>query len=305
MLNPPTSCPSEDKVLQIRELGITYFPAKGNPVHALNGVSLDVHRGEVLAILGESGCGKSTLANAVLQLLSPNAKVKQGEIIFQSHNLQERNLQEHNLLNLRERKLRAIRGREISLISQDPALALNPVLTVGTQIAEVLRAHLPLNAKRRRERVHDLLAQVGFDQPNEIYQSYPHQLSGGQRQRIVIAQAVSCGPSLIIADEPTSKLDASLRTEIVDLLLKIREQNKATLIVISHDPAMVAGIANRVAVMLGGKIVEVGNRADIFERPTHPYTQALVRLAKTSTITAVSAKTRFSINDDIHEFLPV
>lgn len=263
-------------------------------MRALDGVSLDIHREEILAILGESGCGKSTLANGVLQLLPPNAKVEHGEIIFQDRSLR----------NLRERELRTIRGREISLVSQDPALALNPVLTVGTQIAEVLRAHLSLNTKQRHERVHELLAQVGFDQPGEIYQSYPHQLSGGQRQRIVIAQAVACGPSLIIADEPTSKLDASLRTEIIDLLLKIREQNKATLIMISHDPVMVAGIADRIAIMLGGKIVEIGNREEIFQRPVHPYTRALMRLAASSTLVSVSGKTRFPLAEDIQEFLP-
>jgi ABC-type dipeptide/oligopeptide/nickel transport system ATPase component len=315
---------SDDKILQICDLGITYFSAKDNAVRALDGVSLDVYRGEILAVLGESGCGKSTLASAVLRLLSPNARVESGEILFkgydsqrcdfrehnlQHHNSQNHNLQECNILSLRERKLQAIRGREISLISQDPALALNPVLTVGAQISEVLRAHLPLSAKQRRERVYELLTQVGFEKPSEIYQAYPHQLSGGQRQRIVIAQAIACGPSVIIADEPTSKLDASLRTEIVQLLLKIRGQNGATLIIISHDPAMVAGIADRVAVMRGGKIVEIGNREEIFARPVHPYTQALMRLAAASTIASASTKMRFPLwqdgeIDEMREFLP-
>lgn len=294
MRNLITSSPPGAKVLQIRELEATYLSSKGDVVRALGGISLDIYQREVLAILGESGCGKSTLANAVLRLLPPHARSESGEIIFK----------DRNLFTMRERELRAIRGRDISLISQDPALALNPVLRVGTQISEVLRAHLPLNAKQRLERVRDLLAQVGFDEPNEIAQSYPHQLSGGQRQRIVIAQAMACDPCVIIADEPTSKLDASLRNEIVNLLLKISEKNDATLVMISHDSAMVAGIADRVAVMLGGKIVEIGACAEIFERPVHPYTQALVRLAKNSTIAAVSAKAHFPVPDETSDFLP-
>jgi peptide/nickel transport system ATP-binding protein len=260
-----------------------YSPGKGNPVRALDGVSLEVHRGELIGILGESGCGKSTLANTVLRLLPSNAKVERGEIVFWTR----------NLLSLPESELCSIRGREISLVPQDPALSLNPVMAIGTQISEVLRAHLPLRAKQRRDRVHDLLGEVGFDRPEDIYDAYPHQLSGGQRQRVIIAQAISCGPSLIIADEPTSKLDASLREDIIGLLSRIRERHGAAVIIISHDPTIFAGCADRIAVMYAGRVVEAGNCAGMFMRPFHPYTQSLMRLATTSAVAGGTLKGRF------------
>jgi len=255
--------------VNVRELTIAYFPDDGEPVRAVDGVSLAIGVGEVVGILGESGCGKSTLASALLRLLPPHAKCEGGAIAFRGR----------DLLRLSEMELRAIRGREISLIPQDPALSLNPVMTAGSQIGEVLRAHFPLNAGQRRQRVVELLREVGFDHPDEIYSAYPHQLSGGQRQRIAIAQAVSCRPALLIADEPTSKLDATLQAEIVALLSQIRRQHGTAILVISHDPSLFAGFADRIAVMYAGRIVEVGSSAEIFGRPLHPYTQALVRIA--------------------------
>jgi peptide/nickel transport system ATP-binding protein len=260
---------------QVRNLTVTYSPEEGDPVRALDGVSLDIHPGEVVGVLGESGSGKSTLASAFLRLLAPQARCEGGTILYCGR----------DLLRLPETELRAIRGREISLIAQDPALALNPVMTAGSQIDEVLRAHLPLNAPQRRTQVLELLREVGFDRPEEIYSAYPHQLSGGQRQRIVIAQAVACRPALLIADEPTSKLDATLQAEIVALLTQIRRQHETAILIISHDPALFAGFADRIAVMYAGRIVEVGRSAEIFGRPLHPYTQALVRVATSSVLT--------------------
>jgi oligopeptide/dipeptide ABC transporter ATP-binding protein len=252
---------------QVRELAITYFSDSG-PVRALDGISIDIGAGEIVGILGESGCGKSTLAGALLRLLPPNARCEGGTIL----------ICDHELLNLSEKELRLVRGRLISRIPQDPALALNPVMTAGSQIGEVLRAHWASNAQQRRMRVMELLREVGFDPPEQIYSAYPHQLSGGQRQRIAIAQAIACRPVLLIADEPTSKLDATLQGEIIALLSRIRQQHGTAILLISHDPALFAGFADRIAVMYAGRIVEAGSSAEILGRPLHPYTQALVRL---------------------------
>jgi peptide/nickel transport system ATP-binding protein len=269
-------------LIEVRDLTVTYSLQDGDVSRALDGVRIEVRPGEVVGLLGESGCGKSTLATALLRLLPLNAKCEGGTITFRGC----------DLLSLSERKLRAIRGREISLIPQDPVVALNPVIAAGLQIGEVLRAHSPLKRGQRRTRVMELLREVGFDHPEEMYSAYPHQLSGGQRQRIAIAQAVACRPALLIADEPTSKLDATLRTEIVELLSQIRRQQGTAILVISHDPTLFAGFADRIAVMYAGRIVEVGTSREIFGRPLHPYTQALVRLATSSLVTGSSGKSR-------------
>ena len=278
---------SKNDLLQVRELAVTYAPENGDPIRAIDGVGIDVHAGEIVGILGESGCGKSTLATALLQLLPRHAKCEGGTILFHGR----------DLLNLSAKELREIRGREISLIAQDPALSLNPVMTAGSQIGEVLRAHLPLSAQQRRARVMELLQEVGFDKPEEIYSAYPHQLSGGQRQRIVIAQAVACRPALLIADEPTSKLDATLQTEIITLLAQIRQQHKTAILVISHDPTLFAGFADRIAVMYAGRIVEIGTSAEVFGRPLHPYTQALVRIASSAVVMRSKARVPFPAID--------
>ena len=251
-------------------------------VRALDEVSLEIRAGEIVGILGESGCGKSTLAHAMLKLLPAHAETR-GEVLFRGR----------DLLRLTEPELRAIRGREFSLVPQDPALSLNPVVSVGTQIAEVLRAHLPLTARERRDGVNELLCEVGFDEPATIYDAYPHQLSGGQRQRIVIAQAVACRPVLVIADEPTSKLDPQLRSEILSLLSRMRAEHGTAMLVISHDPTLVAAVADRIALMYAGRVMEIGKCAEILHRPLHPYTQALVRIAKSATVTGESRESRF------------
>lgn len=273
---------SKEFLVQVRDLTVTYAPEDGFPIRALDGIRIEVRPGEIVGILGESGCGKSTLASALLRLLPAHARCDGGTIRMGGH----------DLLNLSERELRSIRGREISLVPQDPALALSPVMMVGTQISEVLRAHLPLNSQQRRKRVVELLCEVGFDQPEEIYSAYPHQLSGGQRQRIVIAQAVACRPALVIADEPTSKLDGTLQAEIIALLSQIRREHGTSILVISHDPTSFAGFADRIAVMYAGRIVEVGSSAEIFGRPLHPYTQALIRIATAAMLTAARARMR-------------
>lgn len=264
---------SGDILLQIRGLSVTYTPANGASVCALDALSLDVSRAEIVGILGESGCGKSTLARAILQVLPPNAKAAGPGIFFGDRDLSA----------LSESDLRTIRGRHISLVSQDPALSLNPLMTVGNQIAEVLRAHLSMTGKERRARTDELLREVGFDQPAVIYAAYPHQLSGGQRQRVVIAQAIACRPALLIADEPTSKLDASLREDMAALFLKIRNTHGTAILLISHDPTLFPAFADRVAVIHSGRIVEIGRCNDVFGRPVHGYTRSLVDAAKTFT----------------------
>lgn len=276
---------SKEHLAEVKNLRVTYYPKDGTPVRALDGANLELRAGEIVGLLGESGCGKSTLAAALLRLLPPHANCASGAIVFR----------ERNLLTLSDGELRALRGMEISLISQDPALSLNPLMTTGSQIGEILRAHLSLNARQRRNQVMKLLKEVGFDRPEEIYSAYPHQLSGGQRQRIAIAQAVACRPALLIADEPTSKLDPTLQAEIVALLSQIRRQHGMAILVISHDPSLFAGFADRIAVMYAGRIIETGSCSEIFGSPLHPYTQALVKIATCSVVTRLSTRLRFPV----------
>jgi oligopeptide/dipeptide ABC transporter ATP-binding protein len=255
--------------LRVCGLSVCYHPGRDKVVRALDRVDLDVHAGEVVGLLGESGSGKSTLASTILRLLPSNASHDNGQVRFEGR----------DLLRLSERELAEVRGARISLIWQDPALALNPVISVGVQIAEVLRAHANLSRFQRRERALELLHEVGFASPTEIYGAYAHQLSGGQRQRIVIAQAVACRPALVIADEATSKLDASLQKDVLNLLEDIRRRHGTAVLLISHDPGMLAASADRIAVMYAGRVVEEADASAIFRNPRHPYTQALVRLA--------------------------
>jgi oligopeptide/dipeptide ABC transporter ATP-binding protein len=251
-------------------LTVTYRPEGQPPVPALDSVNLAIRSGEVIGLLGESGSGKSTLALALLRLLPRRAQHDRGTVRFRGHALS----------TLSEAELRKLRGAEIALVPQDPALTLNPVMRVGKQISEVLRAHTELTRSQRSDRVAELLQEVGFENPAHIASAYPHQLSGGQRQRVAIAQAISCRPALVIADEPTSKLDASLQADIVALMANIRERHGVAFIVISHDPALFCGFADRIAVMYAGRIAEQGSTENIYQRPLHPYTQALVALAK-------------------------
>jgi ABC-type glutathione transport system ATPase component len=256
-------------LVRVEQLSVTYLPDSDQPIRALDSVSLEICPGERIGILGESGSGKSTLAAAILRLLPGDARYDSGTIRFR----------DQDVLTLSESALRQIRGAAIALIPQEPALALNPVIRAGDQISEVLRAHLPMSRRDRKARVEELLTEVGFDQPQSIYTAYPHQLSGGQRQRIVIAQAIACNPQLVIADEATSKLDASLQAEIMNLMLQISRRYGMAFVVISHDPTVLAGFAERIVVMQAGRIVEEGRTTDIFRRPVHPYTKALVRLS--------------------------
>ena len=247
----------------MRDLSVTY---PGAAIPAVDRVIFSVDAGEAVGILGESGCGKSTLAASLLRLLPSDATVS-GSILWQGR----------DLMQLGTGDLRRLRGAEISFINQEPALALNPVLRVGMQIAEVLRAHL--SVPDRKARACEILAEVGFDDPASVYAAYPHQLSGGQRQRIGIAQALACRPRLVIADEPTSKLDAALQSELLQLFASLRRKHGMAFLLITHDPGVLAAFAGRVLVMYAGRIVEQAGVDRLFAQPSHPYTAALTHIA--------------------------
>jgi oligopeptide/dipeptide ABC transporter ATP-binding protein len=233
---------------------------------AVDRVSFDLAPAETLGLLGESGCGKTTLALALINLLPPSARVICGSIRFQGR----------EMLLADESRLQGIRGAEISIIFQEPEMALNPVMCVGDQIVEVLRAHTKWNRQRYREEAESLLRRVRLSDTH-IYSAYPHQLSGGECQRVVIAQALACKPAFLIADEPTSALDNTTQAEVLTLLKEMKERLHLALFFITHNPLLLAGMADRVLIMYAGRIVEEGTLAQVSQRPRHPYTEGLLR----------------------------
>jgi oligopeptide/dipeptide ABC transporter ATP-binding protein len=254
-------------LLRIDDLHLRFSDPSGSVVHALNGVNLELDRGEFVGILGESGSGKSTLAKGLLRLLSKNAHVPIGKLEFEGR----------DLLQLKEREMSAIRGARIAMIPQEPGMALNPVIKIGDQIAEVLHAHKEWNWRRCRTESESLLERVNLRKPGRrMYDAYAHQLSGGEQQRAVIAQALACDPVLIIADEPTASLDGSTEAEILGLLRDYNAMRKAALLLITHDPSILPGLAHRVVIMYAGRIVEERPCSKIFSEPLHPYTKALL-----------------------------
>lgn len=258
----------------------TAFKISGEYYDAVSNVSLEVHRDEILAIVGESGCGKSTLATTVMGLHDPKETKISGDIEFEGR----------NLTKLDETGFDKVRGKKIGMIFQDPLSALNPLKRVEDQIQEVMIYHTNMNQEQRHARVIELLNQVGIINPERTAHQFPHQLSGGMRQRIVIAIAISCKPDLIIADEPTTALDVTIQAQILDVLRDIQKENHAGIILITHDLGVVAETADRVAVMYAGQIVELGTAAKIFNEPKHPYTRSLLR----------SMPQRDSENDDLY-----
>lgn len=269
---PPTRSPSdgESALLRVSKLTVAYDSAEPTD-QTLRGLNFEIAAGEVVGVLGESGGGKSTLALALLGLLPPRSRMG-GEIVFRSR----------DLLGLSEAELRSIRGAGISLIYQEPGLALSPVMRVGDQIAEVMRAHLHLEGKVRRQEVKGILRDVQLHNVDRIYNAYPHQLSGGELHRVVIAQALACQPDLIVADEPIRALDARTQSEILQLLQDLNQNSGTAILFITHNPAVLAGLAHRVLVMYAGRIVEQGTVAEVFRRPLHPYTAGLLRLVPQS-----------------------
>ena len=251
--------------MSIRDLK-TYFTSSKGPIRAVDGVSFDVRRGETFALLGESGCGKSMTALSIMQLLPQTAVGNvSGEVILDGQ----------DLLMLSEIAMQGVRGRRIAMIFQEPMSSLNPVLTVGEQIGEVLLHHRGLRGKEQRKRVLELLDEVGIPDRERRYSEYPHQLSGGMKQRVMIAIALAGEPELLIADEPTTALDVTIQAQILELLQKLQKENGMAILLITHDLGVVAGMADHVAVMYAGHIVEQARREPFFARPLHPYSQKL------------------------------
>lgn len=254
-----------DPLLTIRDLTVA-FPTTAGPALAVDHVGLTISKGEVLGVVGESGCGKSMTALAVLRLVPPPGRVIGGHI----------RLGDHDLLTLSSRAMQTVRGKRIAMIFQEPMTALNPVLTVGHQIAEMLRLHLRMSRYDAKVRTIELLRQVGIPSADKRWAEYPHQLSGGMRQRVMIAMAVSCEPDLVFADEPTTALDVTVQAQILDLLAELRERLGMAMVLISHNLGIIAHTAKSVAVMYAGRIVEQAETAQIFSDPQHPYTRGLL-----------------------------
>lgn len=257
---------TDEKILQVNNLQVS-FKTYGGEVEAVRGVNFDLYKGETLAIVGESGCGKSVTSNAIMGLIpEPAGRIKNGSILFKGK----------ALTKLSKSELRKIQGIDISMIFQDPMTALNPTLTIGEQLTEGLRTHKKIGKHEAKLKAIEMLNLVGIPNPIERLKQYPHQFSGGMRQRIVIAIALICDPELLIADEPTTALDVTIQAQILELFEEIQRKTDISIILITHDLGVVAKIADRIAVMYAGKIVEIGDKREIFYTPQHPYTQGLL-----------------------------
>lgn len=254
----------DPNVLEVDNLSVSYT-TDGGLLEALRDVSLDVPRGEIVGIVGESGCGKSTLISAIIGLLAPNARLASGAIRFGSE----------NLLGISDEKMRALRGNEIAMVFQDPMTTLNPVLTVGRQMRDI-QYRLPDSKAEKNDRSIRMLQRVGIPDPEARLHDYPHQLSGGMKQRVAIAMALMMEPSLLIADEPTTALDATLEVQIIHQLKKLQEDIGCSILFISHHLGVIAELCDRVVVMYAGEVVESGTVREIFHTPHHPYTRMLL-----------------------------
>lgn len=251
--------------LEAKNLSISFSTFSGT-VHAVRNVSLTLYEGETLAIVGESGSGKTVTCRAAMRLLAKNSSIDAGEILLEGK----------DILRLSERDMRQLRGNDIAMVFQDPMTALNPTMRVGRQIEEAITLHRKVGRTKARKRMLDLLRLVGIENPERRSRQYPHEFSGGQRQRIVIAIVLACDPKVLIADEPTTALDVTMQAQIIDLLKDLQHKTKASIIFITHDLGVVANVADRVAVMYGGKIVEIGRSDEVFYDPRHPYTWGLL-----------------------------
>jgi len=268
-------------LLEIRNLH-TYFQTREGLVCAVDGVSLYLDPGELLGLVGESGCGKSITALSIMRLIAPPGKIVAGEILFDGQ----------DLLKLSNAEMRAARGNDVAMIFQDPMTSLNPVFTVGEQIAEALRLHRKLSRSAARAAAIDAMREVAIPDAELRARDYPHQLSGGMRQRVMIAMALACDPKLLIADEPTTALDVTIQAQILELLNNLRRTRELGVLLITHDLGVVAEVADRVAVMYTGQIVEASPVNDLFAQPKHPYTEGLLRSVPKLTEAAVAKQLR-------------
>ncbi len=252
-----------DKLLEIKNLEIKYI-TDAEVVHAVNNIDIDLNEGETLGLVGETGAGKTTTALGIMKLVpNPPGKITNGSILFKGK----------NILEIPDEEVRAIRGNEISMIFQDPMTSLNPVMTVGEQIAEVIQIHQKLSKKESMEKASEMLELVGI--PGNRLNDFPHQFSGGMKQRVVIAIALACSPKLLIADEPTTALDVTIQAQVLDLMNDLKEKFKTAMLLITHDLGVVAQVCDKVAIMYAGEIIEYGTLEDIFENTKHPYTIGL------------------------------
>ena len=246
----------------------THFYVRGQVAKAVDDVSLEIQAGQTLGLVGESGCGKSVTAHSIIRLIpDPPGKIVSGRILFEGT----------DLVSLSEDRMRRIRGNQISMIFQEPMTSLNPVFTVGEQVSEVLRLHQGLSRHNARLRVVEIFQMVGIPAPNKRLSDYPHQMSGGMRQRVMIAMALACNPRLMIADEPTTALDVTIQAQILDLMNKLKAETGAAILFITHDLGVIAEMAQRVAVMYAGRVMEYADVDDLFSTPKHPYTVGLMR----------------------------
>jgi oligopeptide/dipeptide ABC transporter ATP-binding protein len=256
----------------------TYFHTEAGVARAVDGVNFRIPRGRTLALVGESGCGKTVTALSVMRLVpNPPGRIESGRVAFDGE----------DLLTLSDRQMRDVRGNDVAMIFQEPMTSLNPVYTVGDQIGEAIELHQRIYGREALDRAAEMLAKVGIPDPTSRVYEYPHQLSGGMRQRVMIAMALSCDPSLLIADEPTTALDVTIQAQILDLLRTLQEQTQMSILLITHDLGVVAEMADIVAVMYAGKIVELATVEELFDDPLHPYTvglfQSLPRLGEQRT----------------------
>jgi oligopeptide/dipeptide ABC transporter ATP-binding protein len=254
-------------LLYVEDLRVAYISREGKKCPALAGVDFELRPGEILGVLGESGSGKSTLAMALLRLLPGNAEIEKGAVLFEGQ----------DLLRAEPRVLEEVRGARIALVFQEPSLALHPTIRIAEQVSDVLAAHESASRAARSQKTLELLAEVFPTDAARIAESYPHQLSGGQQQRVLIAQAIACGPALIVADEPTASLDPTTQQDILLLFRTLRGKFNLSLILITHNPALLAGLADRVLVLYAGKVVEIGPTEEVLKFPQHPYTHALMQ----------------------------